>query len=252
MDLTKFLPLPGLLDAKSILCIMPHPDDNEIGAGGTIARLTDNGAEVTYLGVTDGGAGTLDPTADRVSIARIRRGEQIAAAAILGVHDLMWLDYPDAAGLPVLELRQRIIAAIRQVKPEFVLTVDPWLPYEAHPDHRATGLAAAEAVMLAGFPKIFPDQLEAGLEPHAVTAIAFYATAAPNTFIDIDATWDRKLAALQKHTSQFGGAEWPMLSTYLDLKGQELATHNGGCTRAEAFKVLTSTYLHMCVDTSEC
>lgn len=252
MDLTKFLPLPELLDAKAVLCVMPHPDDNEIGAGGTIARLVDAGAKVTYLGVTDGGAGTLDPSLKRPDVARIRRGEQGAAAAALGVSELIWLDYPDAVGLPAAELRQRIVGVIRQVRPEFVLTVDPWLPYEAHPDHRAVGMAVAEAALLSGFPNIHPEHLDGGVEPHAVTAVAFYATAAPNRYVAIDATWERKLAAIQKHASQFNETDWQLLVAYLDMKAQELAAKAGVGARAEGFKVLTPTYLHMCVDTVEC
>lgn len=249
MDLTHLLPVPPLHEAKHILCVMPHPDDNEVGAGGTIARLAAGGARITYLGVTDGSAGTLDPQVRPADLVRIRRTEQEQAAADLGVAAVEWLGYPDGAGLPADEVRTRLIEAVRRHRPDFLMTVDPWLPYEAHPDHRVTGLAVAEAALLAAFPHVCPGK---GLAPHAVKAVAFYATARPNTYVDIDGTWEQKLTALGRHASQFPGEELLRVSFYLDLRAREMAQRAGtGCERAESFKVLTPTHMHMLPDTAE-
>jgi len=229
---------------------MPHPDDNEVGAGGTIAKLAAKGAKVAYLGVTDGGGGTMDPSQSAEYLAHLRRREQQAAAKLLGVEAIEWLGYRDGAGLPPDELRRKILGVIRRVRPDFVLTVDPWLPYEAHQDHRATGLAVAEACLLSAFPNIEADPAATGLAPHAVTAVAFYATAAPNQYVAIDEqTWSRRLEAVRLHESQFPGQVFQMYAMYIDGKCRDYAAAaGGGATWAEAFKVLTPLHLHMNVD----
>ncbi|MHB0886737.1 MAG: PIG-L deacetylase family protein, partial [Bacillota bacterium] len=147
MRAVDLIPIPDLDSAREVLCIQPHPDDLEIAAGGAIARLVRAGAHVTYVTVTDGGFGSPDPAMTRDKMAAIRRLEQQKAASELGVTDLVWLNYPDAMPLPGLELRRRLIELIQEKKPQAVLLPDPWLTYEAHPDHRGVGLAAAEAVI---------------------------------------------------------------------------------------------------------
>jgi LmbE family N-acetylglucosaminyl deacetylase len=233
---------------KRILCIGPHPDDNEIGAGGTIRGLAERGVEVTFLVVTDGSAGSADPDLQGERLVQLRRAEQAAACSRLGVSaPVIWLDYPDLGGLPPIELRERLILAIRRVKPDFILTVDPWLPYEAHPDHRQTGLAATEAFMLAGLPSVCPVQCTGGLTPHSVPAIAYYATAAPNQHINVDDTWHAKIASIAAHQSQFPGQILALLTGRLAAKARQAARYAAGqpCTYAESFKVMTIFQLHM-------
>ena len=245
MDLHDLLPLPNMESCKSVLCIQPHPDDNEVGAGATIARLAEKGCHITYLTVTDGSMGTIDPAMKPSHLAEIRRKEVEKSAAFLGVKELLFLDVKDGSFPDEKALCQLIVSAIRKVKPELVMTVDPYLPYEAHPDHRRVGMASAEACLFSQFPGF---QTGGSEEPWAVKGIAFHTTAYPNTFIDVDATFEKKLKAIAMHESQFGADYIQTLGFYFGLKAGMYA-QGKSFSKAEAFKLLTTDYLHMNVDT---
>jgi len=245
------LPIPELMEMRRVLCVQAHPDDGEIGAGATVAKLTRAGADVIYLTITDGGVGTEDASITPAELARIRRGEGEEAAGLLGVNEMIWLDFPDGSCLELAPVRERIIKAIREVRPKAIMVMDPWLPYEAHSDHRITGLAAAEAAMLSAFPHVCPQHLAEGLETHPIEAVAFYGTSRPNTFIDVTETWPLKMEALSKHKSQFPGGSLEMIGAYLTAKAYEHATGKG-FEMAEAFKVLTPTHLHFFEDAWQC
>lgn len=248
MDLKDILKLPKIEKCKNILCIQPHPDDNEVGAGGTIAKLSKLGCRVNYLTVTDGGMGTINPDQSPEELSEIRKSEIRAAADILGVHNLINLDYPDGAFMDEYSLCRKIVAVIRKVKPEFVMTVDPFLPYEAHPDHRKVGMAAAQACLFSLFPHFYSYGETAPCKnTWAVQCVAFYNTAYPNTFIDVDKTWAYKMNAICAHRSQFFGEEFEQLKMYFEYKSMQLA-EGRGFTHAEGFKVLTPTMLHANVD----
>ncbi|MEM0318335.1 MAG: PIG-L deacetylase family protein, partial [Candidatus Nezhaarchaeales archaeon] len=98
---------------RRVLCIQPHPDDCEYGAGATLAELADAGIEITYLTLTDGSKGTLDPSMDPRVLAQIRRLEQERAAQVVGVKKLLWLDYLDGELPYSAEVRSKLIEAIR-------------------------------------------------------------------------------------------------------------------------------------------
>jgi len=149
--------------AKKILCIQPHADDADFGAGGTIAKLTRKGCEVVYVTLTDDRVGTFKQDLWPEKLAIIRVKEQERAAEILGVKRLIWLNYRDSELYPSLELRGKLIRLIREIRPDVVMTNDPWLLYEAHPDHRYTGLMAAEAVLFSPFPHVNPEHIREGL-----------------------------------------------------------------------------------------
>jgi LmbE family N-acetylglucosaminyl deacetylase len=201
-----------------ILVIVAHPDDIEFGAAGSIARWTDEGAQITYCVVTDGAAGSNDPNANLEDLIRVRREEQMAAAAMVGVHDVRFLGYADGTLQPTLELRRDLTRLIREIRPERVLCFDPtqvfvqvpgFGDYINHPDHRA----AAEAAVYAVFPSaetrpIFPELLKDGLEPYHVPEVWFMLTThEPNEFVDISATQDKKMEALRCHASQLSGQD---------------------------------------------
>jgi N,N'-diacetylchitobiose non-reducing end deacetylase len=245
------LPLPDLSAAASILCIQPHPDDMEIGAGATIARLAASGTAVSCLTITDGSAGTTDPEINPDDLAKTRRLEAEESAAILGVKNLHWLEYADGGSLFVGDIRAEVTRVIREVKPEAVLVCDPWLPYEAHSDHIRTGLASAEAAFLANMPNFYPEDLQQGLQPHAVKMIAFYYTAYPNTFIEVSGTWEKKMAAVSCHKSQFPPGSGDEFKAYLTAKAAALGREHS-CKMAEAIKVLSPAHLHISEDTWRC
>jgi N,N'-diacetylchitobiose non-reducing end deacetylase len=241
------MPVPDLMTAEKLLVIQPHPDDLEIGTGATVAKLIRAGKKVSCLTITDGSAGTYDGADDGVKLAAIRRSETEAAAAILGVTDLHWLNLPDGGSLVYDEVRAGITSTIRKLKPEAVLVCDPWLPYEAHSDHIRTGQAGAEAAFLANMPRFHPADLEQGLKPHAVEIVAFYYTAYPNTFIDVEDTWALKMQAIDCHASQFSGVKAEELKNLLQARAAALAAESGA-ELVEAFKVLSPGHLHIYED----
>lgn len=191
-----------------ILVMMAHPDDPEFAAGGTIARWTQEGHEVIYCLATRGDKGSDDPTMHPERLAAIREAEQHAAAAILGVREVLFLNYLDGTLEPNLSLRRDIVRVIRRYRPEIVVTMDPQTlirgdHYINHNDHRAIGLATLDAIFpAAGNPLYFPELLREGLEPHHVQEVYLATTEHANHWVDITDTFDRKLAALRCHASQ--------------------------------------------------
>ncbi|HET7017695.1 MAG TPA: PIG-L family deacetylase, partial [Streptosporangiaceae bacterium] len=137
-------------EIERILVITAHPDDVDFGAAGTVATWTDAGIDVVYCIVTDGDAGGSDPSISRPDMAVLRRAEQTAAAKCVGVTDLRFLGYPDGYVEPTIALRKDLARVIRQVRPGRVLSPSPDRNYArvgaSHPDHRAVGNAALDAV----------------------------------------------------------------------------------------------------------
>lgn len=127
--------IPSLDKIKRALFIQPHPDDNEIGAGATVAKLTSGGAEVHYLTVTDGGSGCNDISLSTREVIETRKREQEEAGRLLGVNNFHWLDFLDGHLYDNEELREKLVRVIREVSPDIIFTVDPWLYYETHLDH---------------------------------------------------------------------------------------------------------------------
>lgn len=238
------LVIPDLKAARRILCVQPHPDDTDIGAGGTVAKLSRGGAEIFYLTVTNDSAGVREAGLTGEEIREIRKREQESAARILGIKELIWLDYPDAGDYSIYSVRNDIIKQVRLLKPDFLVTVDPWLPYEAHRDHIKTGLAASEALILCSLPHIVPDVPPGGV---TINGIAFYHTAAPNTVINVEETWELKFEAISQHKSQFSPDELAMMRSYFEMKASEYAGDKG-FRLGEAFKLLHPLQLHCFVD----
>lgn len=249
MDLKDFLPIPDLDACRSLLCIQPHPDDNEVGAGATIARLAAKGCSITYLTVTDGRMGTMDPGVDPSALAIKRRNEAEVAAHILGVSYSVFLNYCDTGITDENRLCHDIVLQIRRIRPEFVMTVDPFLPYETHPDHIKTGMAVLRACMFSPFPHMYSDYRPDSPQVWSVNGVAMYCSAAPNTFINADETWDLKIRSLEAHESQFDQRYLESLKGYFEFKSRQYGKGKG-FKRAEAFKVLTTSHLHMNVDTA--
>ena len=197
-------------EIQRILIIVAHPDDVDFSAAGTIARWTDAGIEVVYCLVTDGDAGGHDDSVPRAEIAPLRRKEQTAAAASVGVTDLRFLGYPDGTVEATLGLRRDLARVIRQVRPDRVVCPSPERNYArigvSHPDHRAVGSAALDAVYPdARNPFAFPElRAEEGLEPWTVREVWMPGGPAPNHYVDVTDTFDRKVAALRAHESQTG------------------------------------------------
>ena len=203
-------------EVQRAMIIAAHPDDIDFSAAGTVARWTDAGIEVTYCLATDGDAGGFDDSVPRAEMGPLRRKEQTAAAACVGVHDLRFLGYPDGQVEPTLALRKDLARVIRQVRPDRVVCPSPERYYPrlgiSHPDHRAVGSATLDAVYPdARNPYAFPELRQAeGLEPWTVREVWISTGPAAdraNHFVDITDTFSRKIAALKAHESQTGQRE---------------------------------------------
>ena len=194
---------------ERVLVVLAHPDDPEFYCGGTVARWSAEGREVRYCLLTRGDKGADGSDADPEEMARTREKEQRAAAEVLGVRDVEFLNYPDGYLVPDLKLRKDVTAVIRRLQPSIVVTCDPtnFFPsttYINHPDHRAAGQATLDAVFpAAGSGMFFPElELVEGLRPHKVRQVYVAGAAHPNTAVDVTAYLERKIAALREHKSQ--------------------------------------------------
>jgi LmbE family N-acetylglucosaminyl deacetylase len=192
---------------RSAMAIFAHPDDAEFTVAGTIAGWTKAGCELVLVVITSGNAGTHDPSFTRETLARTREKEEQAAARVLGVKNVVFLRHDDCALLPTLEVRRELVREIRRFRPEVVICGDPqaWFyndNYINHPDHRAAGVAALEAVFPAAEMELLWPEEGA---PHKVQAVYVSSTHSPNTWIDITDTIDTKIEALKAHASQLGG-----------------------------------------------
>jgi LmbE family N-acetylglucosaminyl deacetylase len=191
-----------------VLVIAAHPDDVDFGAAGTIAQWTDAGFEVSYCIVTSGEAGGSDPSVSRTEMAAIRQAEQTAAAKQVGVHDLHFLGYPDGRVEATIALRRDLARVIRLLRPDRVLCQSPERNYArmgaSHPDHRAVGAAALDAVYPdSRNPFAFPELLmDEKLEPWTVREVWVSGSPTPTNYVDITDTFPRKVAALRCHVSQ--------------------------------------------------
>ena len=169
---------------------------------------------MSYCIATDGDAGGSDHSITRAEMAAIRREEQLEAARAVGVTDVTFLGFPDGRVTADLELRAAISRVIRLVRPDRVVCQSPernWERiYASHPDHLATGEAAACAVYPdARNPFAFPELLDEGLEPHTVPELWVMATERANRVVDATDVYDRKLTALKSHRSQVGDGRAP-------------------------------------------
>jgi LmbE family N-acetylglucosaminyl deacetylase len=245
MTFESILPVPDIFSARRVLCIQPHYDDNDIGAGGTIAQLAKNGAEIFYLTVTDDLAGVVDRSlSDEAAAASLARDQQ-TAGKIIGVKKHISLNYPDAGEYSYFALRADLLKYIRLLQPDFVLTCDPWLTYEAHHDHIQTGLAAAEAVQFAGLLKISSSDpaVDAAYQGHFIEGMGFYYTREPNQIVDVASTWDAKVAAIRSYATQIPEEDADQIVMALQFKSAQIC-EGKDFQLGEPFKILNPRALH--------
>jgi len=190
---------------KRVLVFEAHGDDMEFLAGGTVAKFGALGHEVTVVCATDNDKGSFELSAEELRAVRDR--ELQGAAEVLGIKRVIPLGYSDgdlAYDAPPRELRGTCMRLIREIRPDIVMTWDPFTPYEGHPDHRAIATAASEAASFSHLPNFHPEQVADGLAPHYVGE-AWYFAKAPrdqNKYVDIDAHIQQKIEALYRHEAQ--------------------------------------------------
>lgn len=225
---------------KRVAAIMAHPDDPDFIFGGTAAKWAAEGHHITFVLITNGDKGSDRRDLPSHELVATREQEQRAAAAILGVHEVIFMRREDGILVPDLDLRRDLVRLIRQIKPDVVVCQDPtsWFvakEYINHPDHRAAGQAVLEALFPAARNhRFFPELLAEGLEPHRVNEVYVAGSAESDTWIDISDYMDTKIAALRAHVSQMG--DWDPDGPVREWNGEDGKRHLPPVDYAEDFR----------------
>ena len=216
-----------------ILVFTPHPDDAEFGTSGTVAKLTQEGKTVVYIVCTNGDKGTDDISLNPEKLVEIREQEQLEAAKILGVNDVIFLRHSDQTLEDTPEFRKEIVKYIRLYKPEIVITADPYRRYVWHRDHRIVGRVVLDAVFpYARDVWAYPDFMTEGILPHKVKEVWLWAPEDENINFrsDITKTFDLKVQALSCHKSQIREPFKSEMEKWLCKRAKDMA-------EGEAFKL---------------
>jgi LmbE family N-acetylglucosaminyl deacetylase len=208
----------GSSHTQTLLAVLAHPDDESLGVGGTLAKYAAEGVDVFLLTATRGEAGRFRGHASddeqhpgRVALAEIREAELRAAAAVLGVRDLVVLDYPDLHldRADSREIVQRIAMHLRLVRPDVVVTFGPDGAY-GHPDHIAISQFTTAAIVAAA-----DAAFARATRPHSVSKLYYLAWP--------ESTWTAYQAAIKKMSVRVDGVErqatpWPdwAITTVID------------------------------------
>lgn len=201
-----------------------HPDDIEACAGGTISQMVSLGIQVQYVILTNGDKGCGNPslcndsvTAEEIAVMRAR--EAVNAAAVLGVtaDHVTLLDYEDAmlSSYQDPEIRQRLVAVLRQIKPvaTFIwwpypeLSLAPsagWFDLGFHPDHQASARVALEANFDSGVGRLWPE-LGASW---SIPRLYLFDFVHPTHYVDIASSIDLKAKSYEAHESQVPDGSW--------------------------------------------
>ena len=249
MSLTRLVlrfaaPVPQVESFQRYLFVGPHPDDIEIGAGATAAKLTAAGKQVTFLVCTDGRFGLEHAPKGTTTetLAKLRQAEAIASAQALGVTDVRFLDFSDGGAYDLEALVKAMAQIVGDVQPELIFAPDPDVTSECHIDHRNAGEAAKRLAFFAPFPEVMAQY---GAAPAPVQGLAFYMTAKPNRFVRTNGLRHQQLDAILCHRTQFpqDSEAFKSLSLYLKLRSVDfgLRSLKG---RAEGFRVLGQTHMH--------
>lgn len=200
-------------EQRTALVIAAHPDDGDFGAAGWCIQKARAGWDIAFLVVTNGAKGTSDRSMLRERLIALRQEEQREACRRMGVERVVFLDNEDGELQYSRSLLEQVVRQIRVIRPNTVLTHDPTDiiirdSFINHPDHRATGTAALDAVYPTARDHLnFPEHLAEGLQPHKVREVLLWNTNHPNYEADITADVDQKIAALAAHVTQFGAQE---------------------------------------------
>ena len=249
MSLTRLVlrfaaPVPQVESFQRYLFVGPHPDDIEIGAGATAAKLTAAGKQVTFLVCTDGRFGLEHAPKGTTTetLAKLRQAEARASAQALGVTDVRFLYFSDGGAYDLEALVKAMAQIVGDVQPELIFAPDPDVTSECHIDHRSAGEAAKRLAFFAPFPEVMAQY---GAAPAPVQALAFYMTAKPNRFVKTNGLLHQQLDAILCHRTQFpqDSEAFKSLSLYLKLRSVDfgLRSLKG---RAEGFRVLGQTHMH--------
>lgn len=187
---------------KTVLVVAAHADDMEFLAGGTVARFVfEKGYDVFEYILTDNSKGSYRLLPE--VLIEVSAREAVEAGEVLGLKEVRLEGYPDGELNQVNPnvLRGQIMEVIREIKPDIVMSWDPFAPGEDHPDHRMAAMATLEAASFSSNPLFYPDH---AARPHVVTEAYWFAKCPWNAecIVDISSTIDKKIEALFKHDCQ--------------------------------------------------
>ena len=219
------------------LAVFAHPDDPEVGCGGTLARWSAAGAEVHLVIACRGEKGSNDPATDPDALAASRAAEVAAAARVLGLASVEHLDLPDGDLENDAALRTRLVSIVRRLRPDALVAPDPTAvffgdSYVNHRDHRELGWAVLDSLVPAASPLYSPDEGDA----HQVELLLLAGTLEPDAWVDIGAVLQVKVAAVACHESRLG-SDPDLVAVILEQRAAE-AGRAGGVDLAESFRRL--------------
>ena len=199
---------------ESALVVVAHPDDADFLAASVLSAFGRRGCRTGICLVTDGDAGSDDPTIPKGELSRVRLEEQRRAAEHLGVREVLCLNHPDGTLQNTLEVRRDLVRVLRTFRPEMVITMDPTARYFGrgyinHPDHRAAADACLDAVFPSArdaraFPELLADE---GLQPHKTRFVLVGSSRESDIAVPVlEEDLENQLAALGEHKSQFDAA----------------------------------------------
>lgn len=215
------------LQPRTVLAIGAHPDDLDVTAGGTLAKFAKQGAVIHFLILTDGGKGSDDVSVTTAQLIETRRHEQQTAFAILGGESITFLDHPDGALEVTMDLKREIVQAIRRVKPDVVISMDPTVLYSVeantinHPDHRAGGQAVLDAVFPLARDRLSFPELYDQFKPHKTPTILLANFEKGNFTVDIADTFETKMTMIRAHESQFDVANLTWVEELARTQGKD-------------------------------
>ena len=239
------VPVPKIEEYQRFLFVGPHPDDIEIGAGATAAKLAAMGKEICFVVCLDGRFGENNaPEGMRGErLVEVRKQEALASAAMLGITDVRFLDLCDGGFYEQKELVNQIARVAGDFQPDVILAPDPNVTSECHVDHLNVGAAARQVACFAPYGGIMAGY---GASAAPVKAIAYFMTAKPNCFVKTSGYLPLQLKAIFGcHRSQFpeSGDDAKAITLYLKLRAMEFGLRSfKGC--AEGFRVLGVTHMH--------
>ena len=250
MNLTKLVlkaavPIPHVENYQRYLFVGPHPDDIEIGAGATAAKLAAMGKKICFLICMDGrfGDGSAPEGVRGEQLAALRKQEAIRSAAVLGVTDVRFLDLCDGGFYEQKELVHGLAQVVGAFQPDVILAPDPDVTSECHADHRNVGNAVRQVACFGPYGAIMAGY---GGKAAPVKALAYYMTAKPNRFVKTTGYLKlQEKAIFDCHLSQFpkGSAEGNSIRLYLKVRSVDFGLRSGkGC--AEGYRVLGVTHMH--------
>lgn len=237
------VPTPKIEDHNRFLFIGPHPDDIEIGAGATAAKLAAAGKEVCFLVCIDGRYGDGAAPCTGEELIALRRSEAIKSAEALGVKDVRFLGLCDGGFYDIRELEGAMAKAVGDFKPDVIFAPDPCVTCECHADHLNVGSAARKLAYFAPYGGIMANY---GAAAAPVQALAYYMTAKANRFVGTKGLLQKQLDAIFKcHLSQFpaGCDDAKAITLYLKLRAYGFGLRSLHGT-AEGFRVLGVTQMH--------